>query len=106
MQGNYQEHYLFALQIVLDDYYTCEQRIAACDKQIEQQLNKMSTHLNQPKKVNKPKSIRHNKPQIGEFQKLMQTLFNCKEKGFFHSAVMSSAVETSFSRLNCLVIFN
>ena len=79
LQGNYQVQYLFALQIALDDYYVYEQRIVTCDKQIEQQLKKMSAHLEKPKKISKPKPIRHNKPQIDDFQELMQTLFGGKD---------------------------
>lgn len=74
LQGNYQGQYIFALEMALRDYEYLITQIHKCDKSIERQLQKLIDGMAEPKKVNKAKPIRHNKPAIDGFQNIMQTL--------------------------------
>lgn len=74
LEGNYQDQYLFTLKMALEDYEYLEQKIIDCDKYIENQLHQLMQGMVTPQKINKPKAIRHNKPQIENFQTIMQTL--------------------------------
>lgn len=74
LQGNYQPQYLFTLGMALEDYTYLDQKIKNCDSYIEKQLLQMKEGMVEPEQINKPKAIRHNKPQIDNLQLIMQTL--------------------------------
>lgn len=74
LRGNYQPEYLFSLKMALEDYIYVGQKIKDCDSYIEKQLLNIKDALQEPVQINKPKAIRHNKPQIDNFQLIMQTL--------------------------------
>ncbi len=76
LSGNYQDQYLFALSIALEDFYYLKEKVKKCDKKIEEQIIEISSKLKTPEKINKAKPIRHNSPEIENFQLLMQTLTN------------------------------
>ena len=64
LQGNFREEHLFALQQAIDGYEFYQQKTLECDKQIEKLLHQFTLNMPSPDKINKPKVIRHNKPQI------------------------------------------
>ena len=74
LQGNYQPQYIFTLTMALEDYTYLDQKIKDCDSYIEKQLQEMKQGMEEPQQINQAKAIRHNKPQIENFQLIMQTL--------------------------------
>lgn len=62
--GNYRDEYLFALKQAVEGYEYYQTKILECDKQIEKLLDVLTKDLPVPKKINKPKTIRRNKPNI------------------------------------------
>jgi len=74
LNGNYQIQYLFALEMALSDYENINKQIKKCDEAIESQLKNLTKNLAKPEKINKPKPIRHNKPEVKNLQTLMQTM--------------------------------
>jgi len=74
LNGNFQAQYIFTLKMALEDYNYLDQKIKDCDSHIEHQLLRMKKGMEQPEQLNKPKAIRHNKPQIDNLQLIIQTL--------------------------------
>jgi len=74
LKGNYREEHLFALRQAVEGYEYYQTRILECDKEIEKQLEKMTRDLSEPAKMNKPKRIRRNIPQIKELHPMLMKL--------------------------------
>ena len=74
LEGNFQPQYIFTLKMALEDYSYLDQKIKDCDIHIEEQLLKMKKGMEEPEELNRPKAIRHNKPQIENLQLIIQTL--------------------------------
>jgi transposase len=76
LQGDWQEHHLFALRQALEAYRFCHQQIAACDAQIEALLRTLNTGRvpQKPKPGQKVKVARHNAPRIPNLHGQLLTL--------------------------------
>jgi hypothetical protein len=74
LEGNFADQYLYTLGQAVEDFKYYDKKIKSCDNTIENQLREISKGLEPPKQINKPKPIRHNKPQIADLQLLMQTI--------------------------------
>lgn len=73
LKGNFSQENIFLLKQALDAYLFYMKQVNDCDKQIEKHLSLITDHLPSPKKLNKPKPIRHHKPNIDELHlKLMK----------------------------------
>lgn len=66
LEGNWQEHHLFALKQAVECYEFCQRQMLGCDKQIEALLRKMNIDKppRPPETGRKIKVVRHNAPQI------------------------------------------
>jgi len=100
LEGNFQEQYIFNLEHALEDYHYFDKKLKFCDKKIEAVLNELIKGLVPLEKVNKPKPIRHNKPEIAELQLYMQTLNGgidlTKMPGFTNYSLMKITSELGF----------
>ena len=76
LEGDWQEHHLFALGQAVQAYRFYQNQIAACDQQIEMQLDTMTASLpvQLPKPGQKIKIVRHNKPMISNLHGQLLTL--------------------------------
>lgn len=73
LKGNYSQENIFLLKQALDAYHFYMNQVNDCDKQIEKHLELITSELPEPKKINKPKAIRHHRPNIeGLHIKLMK----------------------------------
>lgn len=76
LEGDWQEHHLFALRQALEAYRFYQGQIAACDAQIEALLRTLTAELppQAPKPGQKVKVVRHNAPAIANLHGLLLTL--------------------------------
>jgi transposase len=76
LEGDWQEHHLFALRQALEAYRFYHQQIAACDKEIEKLLRELNVDrpVQKPPADQKVKVVRHNAPQIENLHGLLLTL--------------------------------
>ena len=76
LEGDWQEHHLFALRQAVEAYRFYHQQIAACDAQVEALLQALNAArpLQTPKPGQKVKIVRHNAPQIANLHGLLLTL--------------------------------
>jgi transposase len=76
LEGDWQEHHLFALRQALEAYRFYQQQMAACDAQIEALLQELNaTRPSQPTKPGqKVKVVRHNVPLIANLHGQLLTL--------------------------------
>lgn len=74
LRGNYRKEHLFLLEQALKSWRFHQTQILACDKRIEEQLLEMTVSLDVPDITDKPKPIRHHKPQIPELHTLLLML--------------------------------
>jgi len=76
LEGDWQEHHLFALRQALEAYRFYQGQIAACDGQIEALLRALTAELppQAPKPGQKVKVVRHNAPAIANLHGLLLTL--------------------------------
>ena len=76
LEGDWQEHHLFALRQGLEAYRFYQGQIAACDAQIESLLRTLNAQRapQQPKPGQKVKIVRHNAPLIGNLHGELLTL--------------------------------
>jgi len=73
LKGNFSEEHIFLLKQAVEAYLFYLKQVDDCDKQIENHLSLITQELPQPEKLNKPKPIRHHKPNINDLHvKLMQ----------------------------------
>lgn len=73
LKGNFSDENIFLLKQAVDGYLFYLQQVDQCDKQIEAYLNLITSHSDTPQKINKPKPIRHHKPNIDDLHlKLMK----------------------------------
>lgn len=66
LEGDWQDHHLFALRQALEAYRFCQQQVGACDQEIQKQLDAINTGRapSVAAKGTKVKITRHNRPQI------------------------------------------
>lgn len=76
LEGDWQEHHLFALRQALEGYRFCQQQITACDAQIEAALRALNAGAprREPKPGFKIKPVRHNAPAIDDLHGELLTL--------------------------------
>jgi transposase len=76
LQGQWQDHHLFALRQALESYEFCQRQMVACDKEIEALLRRVTKDLPPPAPApgQKVKTVRHNAPQIDDLHGLLVTL--------------------------------
>jgi transposase len=76
LEGHWQEHHLFALRQALESYEFCLRQMAACDREIEALLQRLTKDQppQSPEPGRKVKVVRHNAPQISELHQLLITL--------------------------------
>jgi transposase len=76
LQGQWQEHHLFALRQALEGYEFCLGQMAACDREIEALLQRMTKDKppQSPDPGQKVKVVRHNAPDIEHLHRLLITL--------------------------------
>jgi len=76
LEGHWQEHHLFALRQALESYEFCLCQMAACDREIEALLQRLTKDKppQSPEPGRKVKVVRHNAPQISELHQLLITL--------------------------------
>jgi transposase len=74
LQGTWQDHHLFALRLALEGYEFCQAQAAACDRKIQQLLEKINQ--GQPPIEPPPgaKRARHNAPQIENLHSHLLTM--------------------------------
>lgn len=73
LKGNFSEENIFLLKQAVDAYLFYMKQVDDCDKQIEKHLSIITCELPKPEKINKPKPIRHHKPNIDDLHlKLMK----------------------------------
>jgi transposase len=72
LEGNYKEEYLFELQQAYDGYMFYINQVKLCDVETEKILKKFYEQSNNNfTDNNKPKAIRHNKPEINKLHELL-----------------------------------
>lgn len=76
LEGDWQEHHLFALRQALEAYRFYQQQMAACDGQIQALLQELNSErpTRQPKPGQKCKVVRHNAPAIENLHGQLLTL--------------------------------
>jgi transposase len=76
LRGRWQEHHLFALRQALESYEFCLRQMAACDREIEALLQRVTADRppQSPAPGQKVKVVRHNAPQIEGLHRLLITL--------------------------------
>jgi transposase len=79
LRGEYKPEHLFTLKQAFKGYCFCQELILECDKQIEDVLISMSKDKEKPQKINKPKPIRHHKPQIENLHEKLVTINQGKD---------------------------
>lgn len=76
LKGSFREDYIFALSQALDAYEFYLQKALECDKKIEKLLELITKDKEPPTKLNTPKRIRHNAPQINDLHLMLMKLTN------------------------------
>ena len=79
LKGHYSENHLFALKQAVDCYDFYQDRIAECDKKIEQRLKEMNAGNEENYEGSKRKSIRHHKPDIKNFDQHLLAIFEGRD---------------------------
>lgn len=79
LKGNFSQENIFLLKQALDAYLFYMKQVDDCDKQIEIHISLITDHLPEPKKLNKPKPIRHHKPNIDELHLKLMKLTGAKD---------------------------
>lgn len=76
LEGDWQEHHLFALRQAVEGYKFYQTQVIACDQQIERLLQAWTKDQEprQPGKNDKVKETRHNAPHITDLNGLLLTL--------------------------------
>jgi transposase len=100
LEGNWQEHHVFALRQALECYEFCHRQIAACDKQIEALLKLINK--DKPPVTPAPgaqiKIVRHNAPQIADLHTQLITMTDGRDvsqlPGFTSLGFMKIIAET------------
>lgn len=67
LEGNYKSEYLFALKQAVELWEFYQEKILACDKEIEKILDEMGQNKPVPKNIKDPKPINNHKPVIENF---------------------------------------
>lgn len=66
LKGNFSQENIFLLKQAVDAYLFYMKQVDDCDRNIDNHLSLITLHLEVPKKINKPKPIRHHKPNIDD----------------------------------------
>jgi transposase len=77
LQGQWQEHHLFALRQALEGYEFCLGQMAGCDREIEALLQRLTKDLPPPpapEPGRQIKVVRHNAPQVEDLHGLLTRL--------------------------------
>ena len=81
LEGHYTEPGLFALSQAYDAYAFYHRQIEACDKKMEETLDKINEDKNLPEgfEMGKRKPIRHNKPNVENLDKHLLKIFGGRD---------------------------
>jgi transposase len=100
LEGHYKTEHLFALKQAVQGYEFYEQQRLSCDAQIEILLQQVNEHLPPPTDcptMDKPKSVRHNQPQIADLHTQLIKLNGGKDaaaiSGFSDKMVLKLTAE-------------
>lgn len=64
LKGNYSDENIFLLKQAVEAYMFYMRQVDECDKEIDKHLSLLTQDLPSPQKINKPKAIRHHRPNI------------------------------------------
>lgn len=64
LKGNYSNENIFLLKQAVEAYMFYMRQVDECDKEIDKHLSLLTQDLPSPQKINKPKAIRHHRPNI------------------------------------------
>ena len=76
LKGNYRQEHLFLLKQAIDAYEFYQHQTYQCDKEIEKLLNVINEDKPAPTNMRKPKTIRHNKPDISNLHLNLMKMTN------------------------------
>lgn len=79
LNGFYKEEQLFALHQAWEQYEFSEKQINQCDVRVEKLLKLLTEQMPEPVPNKKTKRIYHNKPDIEDFHKMIQQLYDGKD---------------------------
>lgn len=79
LNGNFSTENIFLLKQAVDAYLFYLNQVNDCDKQIENHLSLITQEIPQPEKLNKPKPIRHHKPNIQQLHLNLMKLTDGKD---------------------------
>ena len=79
LKGNFSNENIFLLKQAVDGYLFYMKQVDDCDKQIDNHLCLITQELPAPEKINKPKSIRHHKPNIDDLHLKIMKLTGGKD---------------------------
>ena len=80
LEGDWQAHHLFALRQAVECYEFYQQKMAQCDEQIELLLKELNANRPLcPPCAAKPKTARHNAPQVEDLHTQLITLQNGRD---------------------------
>ena len=76
LQGHWQEHHLFALQQAVEGYEFCHAQMEACDRKIDELLQRLNADKPpvDPTPGTKTKRVRHNAPEIDDLHGKLITM--------------------------------
>lgn len=74
LAGNYRPEYLFGIKQALEMWENYQKMQIECDKEIQRILCLLTQNIQAPDKINKPKPIKKNVPEIDDFHLLMTKL--------------------------------
>lgn len=80
-EGNYKAEYIFGLKQAFDLWLFYQDKIKELDKETESLLKKITKDKPIPASLNKPKEIRHHKPEIKDLHLLLMMLTGGKDAG-------------------------
>jgi len=79
LKGNFSPENIFLLKQAVDGYLFYMKQVDDCDKQIDNHLSLITKEVDTPKNINKPKPIRHHKPNIDDLHLKLMKLTNGKD---------------------------
>lgn len=94
LEGTYRDDQLFALEEAYTSWKFYQERMHACDKQIENFLQKITADMPIPDEISKPRPTRHREPDIENLHTMLLKLTDGNDPTF-----ISGIVDVSVLRL-------
>jgi transposase len=79
LEGNYRDEHLFLLKQAYGAWKFYQDKVRECEKQIERKLKALTKEIPLPNKIDKPKRIKHHKPEIQDLHLMLMQLTNGKD---------------------------